>query len=83
MRNTRNNNNSRRKLLQTAGLVHPRPDAVTAPLFGCGDPFFFALEWLLRRSRARRPARWPRSGLSPAVLVRQVDHDRGYRRPRR
>ncbi len=33
---------SRRQVLQAAGLAHPRPDAVTAPLFGCGDPFFFA-----------------------------------------
>jgi len=33
---------SRRAALQAAGLVHPRPDAVTAAVFAGGDPFFFA-----------------------------------------
>jgi hypothetical protein len=42
MRN--NSNTGRRQVLQAAGLVHPRPDAVTAPLFQSGDPFFFALD---------------------------------------
>jgi transposase len=37
-------NNNRRQALQVAGLAHPRPDAVTAVLFECGDPFFFALD---------------------------------------
>jgi len=37
-------NNTRRQALQTAGLAHPRPDAVTARLFHSGDPFFFALD---------------------------------------
>lgn len=36
--------NTRRQALQAAGLTHPRPDAVTAPLFGAADPFFFALD---------------------------------------
>lgn len=36
------NNNTRRQALQTAGLAHPRPDAVTAELFHAGAPFFFA-----------------------------------------
>ena len=35
---------TRRQALQTAGLAHPRPDAVTAALFHNGDPFFFALD---------------------------------------
>ena len=39
-----NNNNNRRQALQTTGLAHPRPDAVTARLFHSGDPFFFAAE---------------------------------------
>jgi hypothetical protein len=42
--NNHNNNNNRRQALQAAGLAHPRPDAVTAPLFGSGDAFFFALD---------------------------------------
>jgi transposase len=37
-------NNTRRQALHAAGLAHPRPDAVTAPLFHSGDPFFFALD---------------------------------------
>src|SRR5690348_10960768 len=36
--------NTRRQALQAAGLAHPRPDAVTAPLFDSGDPFFFAMD---------------------------------------
>ncbi|HEY2674579.1 MAG TPA: helix-turn-helix domain-containing protein [Rugosimonospora sp.] len=39
-----NGNSTRRQALQAAGLVHPRPDAVTAGLFCSGDPFFFALD---------------------------------------
>jgi transposase len=38
------NNNNRRQALQTTGLAHPRPDAVTARLFHSGDPFFFAVD---------------------------------------
>jgi hypothetical protein len=36
-------NNRRRDALETAGLLHPRPEAVTSPLFGHGE-FFFALD---------------------------------------
>ena len=36
--------NTRRQALQAAGLTHPRPEAVTAPLFAAADPFFFALD---------------------------------------
>lgn len=35
---------SRRDALEAAGLVHPRPEAVTAELFGSGGGFFFALD---------------------------------------
>jgi transposase len=35
---------SRQKALVAAGLVHPRPDAVTAELFRGGEPFFFPLD---------------------------------------
>jgi transposase len=35
---------SRRQALEAAGLVHPRPEAVTAVLFGGGEPFFLALD---------------------------------------
>ena len=37
-------NNTRRQALHAAGLAHPRPDAVTAPLFHSGQPFFFAMD---------------------------------------
>ena len=37
-------NNSRRRVLETTGLGHPRPEAVTSPLFQAGEPFFFALD---------------------------------------
>ena len=40
------NNNSRRQALEAASLVHPKPEAVTSPLFTQGDPFFFALDKL-------------------------------------
>jgi hypothetical protein len=33
---------SRRQSLEAAGLVHPRPEAVTAEPFCSADPFFFA-----------------------------------------
>jgi transposase len=36
--------NTRRQALLAAGLAHPRPDAVTAPLFHSGDPFFLAMD---------------------------------------
>ncbi|HVA73462.1 MAG TPA: hypothetical protein VNF71_02725 [Acidimicrobiales bacterium] len=35
---------SRRASLEVAGLVHPRPEAVTAPVFVGGNPFFFAVD---------------------------------------
>lgn len=37
-------NQSRRSALEAAGLAHPRPEAVSAALFGGGNPFFFALD---------------------------------------
>jgi transposase len=33
---------SRQRALEEAGLVHPNPEAVTAPLFAGPEPFFFA-----------------------------------------
>ena len=35
---------SRRASLEIAGLVHPRPEAVTAPEFLSSNPFFFAAD---------------------------------------
>ena len=35
---------SRRLALETAGLVHPRAEAVTAELFRSDDPFFLAAD---------------------------------------
>jgi transposase len=35
---------TRREALELSGLVHPRPEAVTAAVFAAGDPFFLALD---------------------------------------
>ncbi len=35
---------TRREALEVSGLVHPRPEAVTATLFAAGDPFFLTLD---------------------------------------
>ena len=35
---------TRRRVLEQARLLHPRPEAVTAPLFDGRQPFFFALD---------------------------------------
>jgi transposase len=35
---------TRRRVLEEIGLLHPQPDAVTAPLFDGREPFFFALD---------------------------------------
>jgi transposase len=35
---------SRRRVLEQSGLLHPRPEAVTAPLFNQQEPFFLALD---------------------------------------
>jgi hypothetical protein len=39
-----NDNSSRRRVLESTGLAHPRPEAVTAPLFQSTDRFFFSLD---------------------------------------
>jgi transposase len=35
---------TRRRVLEQAGLLHPRPEAVSAPLFDGHEPFFLALD---------------------------------------
>jgi hypothetical protein len=35
---------TRREALEMSGLVHPRPEAVTAAVFAAGNPFFLALD---------------------------------------
>jgi len=35
---------TRRHVLEETGLLHPRPEAVTAPLFDGREPFFLALD---------------------------------------
>lgn len=35
---------TRRRLLKESGLLHPRPEAVTATLFNGREPFFLALD---------------------------------------
>lgn len=35
---------SRQAVLESAGLVHPRPEAITAELFRAEEPFFFSLD---------------------------------------
>jgi transposase len=37
---------TRKRTLEAAGLVHPRPEAVTASLFVGAEPFFFSLDKL-------------------------------------
>lgn len=37
---------ARKRALEAGGLVHPRPEAVTASLFVGAEPFFFALDKL-------------------------------------
>lgn len=38
------NASTRRRALEQAGLLHPRPKAVTAPLFNGREPFFLVLD---------------------------------------
>jgi hypothetical protein len=38
------NNTNRHRVLESTGLVHRHPEAVTAALFHTGDPFFFAMD---------------------------------------
>lgn len=38
------NTSTRRRVLEQAGLLHPRPEAVTAPLFNGREPFFLVLD---------------------------------------
>lgn len=38
------NTTTRRRLLEQLGLLHPRPEAVTAPLFNGREPFFLAAD---------------------------------------
>jgi transposase len=35
---------TRRRVLEQTGLLHPQPEAVTAPLFDGREPFFLALD---------------------------------------
>ena len=35
---------TRRQVLEEIGLLHPRPEAVTAPLFDGREAFFLALD---------------------------------------
>ena len=61
-------NDSRRLALEAAGLVHPRPEAVTSPLFTQGNPFFFALDKMqvkYEMLRCRRRGRGHRHGRGP------------------
>jgi hypothetical protein len=38
------NNINRRRVLESTGLVHRHPEAVTAAVFHTGDPFFFVMD---------------------------------------
>ena len=88
-------NNSRRQALEAAGLVHPRPGAVTSPLFTGTSPFFLALDKvqvkyeMLRAhvvegstitDAARRPWLLARRVLPSGRRVRGCGHDRLARR---
>jgi hypothetical protein len=53
---------ARRRALEAAGLVHPHPEAVTAPAFDGSEPFFFAADKVqvkYEMLRAHVVDRWP------------------------
>ena len=64
-------NDSRRQALEAAGLAHPRPQAVTSPLFGSGDPFFFSLDKVQVKYEMLGPTR-STAGPSPRRLAPMV-----------
>jgi transposase len=61
--------------LETAGLAHPRPDAVTAPLFAGGDSFFFALDKVQVKYEMLRAHALERVSVTEAAATH------GYSRP--
>jgi hypothetical protein len=45
---------TRRQVLEETGLLHPRAEAVTAPLFNRREPFFLALDCRFQWKPSRR-----------------------------
>ncbi|HVA75867.1 MAG TPA: hypothetical protein VNF71_15020 [Acidimicrobiales bacterium] len=66
---------SRRASLEIAGLMHPRPEAVTAPLFVGGNPFFFAVD------KVQVKYEMLRAHLVDGVSVTAAAAAHGYSRP--
>ncbi|MGO8725036.1 MAG: helix-turn-helix domain-containing protein [Acidimicrobiales bacterium] len=66
---------TRRAALNAAGLLHPRPEAVTAQVFAGGVPFFFALDKVQVKYEMLRAH--ARDGLS----VTEAAATHGYSRP--
>lgn len=66
---------ARRKSLDAAGLLHPRPDAVQAPLFQSGHPFFLAAD------KAQVKYEMLRAHLLDGLPVIRAAEQHGYSRP--
>src|SRR5437762_1510203 len=60
---------SRRRALQALGLLHPRPEAVTAPLFGTHAAFFLASDKVQVKYEMLRAHQADYEGLRAAVLA--------------
>jgi hypothetical protein len=61
--------------LEAAGLAHPSPEAVTAPLFSTGTPFFFRLDKIQVKYEMLR------SHVVDGVNVTTAAARHGYSRP--
>jgi transposase len=66
---------SRQAALEAAGLAHPSPEAVTAPLFSTGTPFFFRLDKIQVKYEMLR------SHVVDGVNVTTAAARHGYSRP--
>ena len=65
---------TRRLALERLGLVHPHPEAVTAPLFSDGGPFFLALD------KVQVKYEMLRAHLADGVSVSETATAHGYSR---
>jgi transposase len=66
--------NRRRQALERAGMLHPRPEQVTAPLFSAGHPFFAPFD------KAQVKYEMLRANLADGVGVAQAASTHGYSR---
>jgi transposase len=66
---------TRLEALEAAGLLHQRPEAVTAPLFGAGNPFF------LRADKVQVKYEMLRAHVVDGLSVTEAAATHGYSRP--